>query len=129
MINYYQRGLFNIVYQKKINMKTIVVPYNYDDDLQDLMEKKECMAVGIEEMSITYTQLPDTNSSSDEYQHLTVTTKTACSTSKEETDKREGYYFDITIPEGKHWSIENGNEIKTIIEDFKNRLYKTTKEK
>lgn len=108
-------------------MKTQIVPFNYDDDLQEL--QKEGIAIGIEEMSITYIQLPDTNSSSDEYQHLTITTRMGCSVGKEEVDKREGYYFDITIPEGEHWSIENGNELKVIIEDFKSRLYKTTKEK
>lgn len=109
-------------------MKTIIVPFNYDDDLEKL-QREGNVAIGIEEMSITYTQLPDTNSSSDEYQHLTITNRMACSVGKEETDKREGYYFDITIPEGEHWSVENGSELKAIIEDFKNRLYKATKEK
>lgn len=108
-------------------MQTQIVPFNYDDDLQEL--QKDGVAIGIEEMSITYTQLPDTNSGSNEYQHLIITTRTACSVGKKEVDKQQGYYFDITIPEGEHWSIEDGNELKTLIEDFKSRLYKNTTQK
>lgn len=103
-------------------MKTSIVPYNYDDDLEEL-QKDSSVAIGIEEMSITYTQLPDTNSFSEEYQHLTITTKMICSTTKEDTDKQKGYYFDITIPDGEHWSVSDGNELECVIKDFKKRLY------
>jgi hypothetical protein len=50
-----------------------IVPYNFIDDL----EKDD--AVGIDEMSIAYTQPADTNSSSDEFQTITLTSKLSCS--------------------------------------------------
>lgn len=110
-------------------MKTKVVPFHFENDMEDLSREENVNVVGIEEMSITYMQLPDTNSSSDEYQHLKITTRTACSVGKIDTDKKDGYYFDITIPEGEHWSVDDGKEIQVIIEDFKERLYKTFKQK
>jgi len=99
-----------------------IVPYNYGLD-EEMCKNPEVSLIGIEEISITYVQEPDTNSKSDEYQHLTVTTKTVCGTTKEDAEKKEGFYFDITIPEGEHWSISNGDELKTIIDDFKKRIY------
>lgn len=99
-----------------------IVPYNYGLD-EEMRNNPEVSLVGIEEISVTYVQEPDTCSSSDEYQHLTVTTQMACGISKEEAEKKEGFYFDITIPEGEHWSISNGEELKAIIDDFKRRIY------
>lgn len=99
-----------------------VVPYNYG--LEEEMKKNPSVnLVGIEEISITYMQEPDTNSSSDEYQHITITTRTACGITKEEADREEGFYFDVTIPEGEHWSVSDGDELKTLIDDFINRIY------
>jgi hypothetical protein len=99
-----------------------IVPYNYGLD-EEMRENPTVNLVGIEEISVTYVQEPDTNSRSDEYQHLTVTTKTVCGVSKEDSEKKEGFYFDITIPGGEHWSINDGDELKAIIEDFKRRIY------
>lgn len=107
-------------------MTTEIVSYNYG--LEDEMIKNpKVNLVGIDEMSITYMQEPDTNSESDEYQYLTVTSRQACAISKEDAEKEEGFYFDITIPEGQHWSVENGDDIKAVIDDFKKRIYMTNK--
>lgn len=104
-------------------MKTKVYPCNYTDDLE-----KECSseasAVGIEEMSITYVQPADTCSNSDEIQNLTITTRCGDSVGIGE----EGFYFDITIPAGEHWSIKDGEELKALVDDFNNRLYNKQKE-
>lgn len=105
-------------------MTTKVLPINYIDDMEDIMAKDKCSVIGIEEMSITYTQPADTNSTSDETQHITVTTRMAESVGMEEAAKREGFYFNITIPEGEHWSIEDANDLKAIVDDFKERLYR-----
>lgn len=99
-----------------------VVPYNYGLE-EEMKENPQVNLVGIEEISITYMQEPDTNSSSDEYQHITITSKQACGISKEEADKKEGFYFNITIPEGEHWSVDDGDELKALIDDFINRIY------
>lgn len=99
-----------------------IVPYNYG--LDEAMEKdKENVYIGIEEISVTYTQESDTCSSSDDVQTITITTKSAYAPSKEDADKREGFYYDITIPEGQHWSVSNGEELKALIEDFEKRIY------
>lgn len=99
-----------------------VVPYTYGLD-EEMREHPEINLVGIEEISITYMQEPDTNSTSDEYQHITITTRQACAPSKEDAEKEESYYFDISIPEGQHWSVENGEDLKVLIDDFKRRIY------
>lgn len=94
-----------------------IVPYNYLDDL----EKEE--AVGIESMSITYIQPADTCSSRDDVQTLKITIQSGCSYDKEEFDQgKEGYYFDIEIPEG-HWSVDSGKQLAALIDDFKQRIY------
>ena len=36
--------------------------------------------------------------------------------------------LDIRIPEGEHWSIEDGEELKALVDDFKSRLYNKQKE-
>jgi hypothetical protein len=99
-----------------------VVPYTYGLD-EEMREHPEINLVGIEEISITYMQEPDTNSTSDEYQHITITTRQACAPSKEDAEKEESYYFDISIPEGEHWSVNDGNELKTLVDDFISRIY------
>lgn len=104
-------------------MKTKVYPCNYTDDLEKKCSS-EASAVGIEEMSITYVQPADTCSNQDEIQNLTITTRCGDSVGIGE----EGYYFDITIPAGEHWSIEDGEELKALVDDFKSRLYNKQKE-
>ena len=109
-------------------MKTKVTPVIYIDDLERIMQDEKCDAIGIEQMSITYIQPADTCSSSDEIQTLTITTQCGDSCGIEEAEKQEGFYFDITIPEGQHWSVEDGDSLKALIEDFKKRLYMTTEQ-
>ena len=99
-----------------------IVPYNFG--LDEAMEKdKENDYIGIEEISVTYTQEPDTCSSSDDTQKITITTQYGWAPSKENADKRECFYYNITIPEGQHWSVSNGEELKALIEDFEKRIY------
>lgn len=106
-------------------MKTKVLPVNFIDDLEKMIQEEGIReAVGIEQMSITYTQPSDTCSSSDDVQTITITTQSSCCCGIAETEKQEGFYFDITIPEG-HWSVEDGDSLKTLIDDFKKRLYMT----
>ena len=98
-----------------------IVPYTYG--LEEEMFEKHHTMIGIEEMSITYFQEADTNSSSDETQTITLTTRTACSPTKKEAEKQECFYFDITIPEGQHWSVCEGDDLKALVDDFKRRIY------
>lgn len=105
-------------------MKTKVIPINYTDELERAsMEDKNSNYVGIEEMSITYIQPADTNSSSDEVQLITITSRTAASADIDSIEKQEGYYFDVSIPDGRHWSVEEGEKLKALVDDFKNRMY------
>ncbi len=87
-------------------MKTIILPINFHDDLETIMTRDKCNAIGIDKMSITYTQPADTCSSSDETQYLTIATDMPCSVSE---DDPEGFFYNITIPEGEHWSIDDGD--------------------
>lgn len=75
--------------------------------------------IGIEEMSITYTQQPDTCSEDSNYQRLKITTQFSCGFSHKEPS---GYYFNISIPEDRYWSIEDGEDLAILVEDFKKRL-------
>ena len=105
-------------------MKTKVIPINYTDELERAStEDKNNNYVGIEEMSITYIQPADTNSPSGEIQLLTITSRTAASADIDSIEKQEGYYFDVSIPDGGHWSVEEGEELKSLVDDFKNRMY------
>ena len=106
-------------------METKIVPVSFTDDLEELSKSDEYKSeyIGIEEISVTYIQPADTNSLSDEIQTIKLTSKTACAVGIEETLKKQGFYIDIEIPEGQHWSIEDANSIKAIVEDFKKRLY------
>lgn len=107
-------------------MKTKILPVNFTNDLEKMMQEEKCDVVGIESMSITYIQPADTCSSSDEIQCITITTQCGDSCTIEEAEKQEGFYFNITIPEGQHWSVDGGDSLKALIEDFKKRLYLTT---
>lgn len=104
-------------------METRILPINYIDDLEKVMREKNCFAVGIEEMSITYIQPADTNSSSDEVQLLTITSRTAAGADLDSVEKQQGYYFDISIPSNTHWSVDEGDSLKALVDDFKQRLY------
>ena len=98
-----------------------IVPYNYLDDL----EREE--AVGIESMSITYIQPADTCSDRDEEQVLKIELQSGVSYDKETFEQgKEGFYFDISLPEGGHWSVDSGEQLAALIDDFKERLYKKT---
>jgi len=96
-----------------------VVPYNFLDDL----EKED--AIGIDSMSITYVQPADTCSSSDEIQTITLTTQYGCCITKQEHEEgSEQFYFNVEIPEGQHWSVNSGEELAMLVNDFKERIYK-----
>lgn len=98
-----------------------IVPYNYLDDL----EKEE--AVGIESMSITYIQPADTCSDRDEEQVLKIELQSGVSYDKETFEQgKEGFYFDVSLPEGGHWPVDSGDQLAALIDDFKERLYKKT---
>ena len=108
---------------QNVTMKTKILPVNYTDDLEKILNDGEYNnVVGIEQMSITYIQPADTCSSSDEVQTLTITTQCGDCCGIEDAEKEEGFYFDITIPEG-HWSVDDGDSLKALIDDFKKRLY------
>jgi len=105
-------------------MNVKVVPINFTDDLENLnIEAKSTQYVGIEKMSITYIQPADTCSSSDEVQTLTIKTQCACSAGIEEALKGGTFYYDISIPDGGHWSVEDGEELAGLVEDFKKRVH------
>lgn len=104
-------------------MKTKILPVNYIDDLEKVMMDEKCDAVGINKMSITYIQPADTCSSSDDIQTITITTQQPEAAGIEEVAEQKGFYFDITIPEGQHWSVDSGDSLKALIDDFKKRLY------
>ena len=108
-------------------MKTKVTPVNYMEDLEKIMQDEKCGAVGIDQMSITYIQPADTCSSSDEVQTITITTQCGEACGIEETENKKGFYFDITIPEGQHWSVDDGHSLKALIDDFEKRLYQENK--
>lgn len=103
-------------------MNTLIVPANFPDNLEKQATEEKCSVVGIDEMSITYIQPADTNSSADEVQTITLTTRCGCCFD----DTEEGFYFDITIPEGQHWSVDGGDSLKALVDDFKKRIYMTT---
>ena len=109
-------------------MKTKITPVNYTDDLEKMMQEEKCDVVGIESMSITYTQPADTCSSSDDIQCITITTQCGESCGIEEAENQEGFYFNISIPEGQHWSVADGASLKALIDDFKKRLYQENKQ-
>ena len=76
--------------------------------------------VGIEKMSITYTQSADTNSNPDEDQYLTIETETADAPTLDSAIKEQSFYFNVKTDK---WSINNANDLAMLIEDFKMRIY------
>lgn len=104
-------------------MKTKVLPVNFNDDLEQVMKDEDCCAIGIDEMSITYIQPADTCSDPDDVQMLTITSQCVEACGREVAINEEGHYFNIKIPEGSHWSVDDGKELKALIDDFKKRLY------
>ena len=107
-------------------MKLKIYPANYTTQLKEKCSD-DIMAVGIDEMSITYVQPADTNSDGDQF--LTIKTACACSVPVDADIEEEGYYYDISIPEGQHWSVNSGEELKALVDDFEQRLYGITKNK
>lgn len=91
-----------------------IAPISYGN----LFERGEI--VGIEKMSITYTQSADTNSDHDEFQELTIETDTACAPTLNDALNEESYYFNVKTDK---WSINNADELAMLIEDFKMRIY------
>ena len=94
--------------------------------MEKYSRENKCYAVGIDEMSITYIQPADTNSMSDEVQSIKITSRLACSCTLKDP---EAFYFDIEIPEGQHWSVDDGEQLKALVDDFKKRIYQKCKEK
>ena len=76
--------------------------------------------VGIEKMSITYTQSADTNSDPDEFQELTIETEIADAPTLDNALNEESFYFNVKT---EKWSINNANDLAMLIEDFKMRIY------
>lgn len=70
--------------------------------------------IGIESVKIIYHQEPDTNSNSDEWQFLEISTDTADGTE---------FYFNLKTD---RWSINDVDELITVLEDFKRRVNLTT---
>ena len=106
-----------------------ILPINYTDDIEQWMSDNDGeVAVGIEELSVTYIQPADTNSPSDEEQTIKLTSRCASAIRIGDTnDPTNGFYVDIEIPEGGHWSVNDGEEMKTLIDDFFKRLNMTDK--
>lgn len=78
-------------------------------------------AVEINEFSITYTQNPDTNSSRDEVQSITVF-------AENNGMGEEGWY--LSFKTNTKWSVSNPNDIKAVLDDFLSRMkYKIVKGK
>lgn len=93
------------------NNKQKIVPTPYPEGMQ----------VGIEELSVTYIQNPDTNDNSEHYQRLTISTQ--CGLGNEDLP----YYINISIPnfddgEPGHWSLDLSEDVTPLLQDFKERL-------
>ncbi len=93
------------------NRKQKIVATCYPKDLE----------VGIEEMSVTYVQNPDTNDDPEHYQYLKITTQTTTSGSQ------MPYYVNLSIPNFDdetpgHWSLDLSEGIEPLLQDFKERL-------
>ncbi len=101
-----------------------IVPINYPDDLMNMIRESEHGEnyVGIEKMSITYIQ-PD-DMMSDETQEITLTTEYQCSVGIDDALKKDNIYVNIKTGDSGHWSINDGDEFKTLIDDFLSRFWK-----
>lgn len=106
-------------------MKVKVYPYNYIDDLEHINNTvPDTEAVGIEKMSITYIQPADTCSDPEDIQTITIETECGEAAAKD----RDTFYFNISIPDGGHWSVGDGEELKCLVEDFSTRLHMVTEQ-
>ncbi len=77
--------------------------------------------VGISEMSVTYVQRPDCLQDCDaEDQTLTITAKVDI---PDEEDAQKGWFFRIKTD---CWSIDDALDMSDLINDFTERLLKTT---
>ncbi len=86
--------------------------------------KEHSCNVGISDMSITYIQQPDSDSSpDDDYQELTISSVGAIVAEDEVLSGKEGYYYRLKTDK---WAFDDSNEILDIIKDFKQRLNKIT---
>lgn len=91
--------------------KQKIVPTCYPENLD----------VGIEELSVTYVQNPDTNDDSEHYQYLKITTQSTAG------GGNMPYYINISIPNFDdetpgHWSLDLSEGIEPLLQDFKERL-------
>ena len=81
--------------------------------------------IGIGEMSITYVQNPNTDDETEHYQRLRISTvNVPCF---EEDGEAPPYYYNFEIlpfDDGTpgHWSVEHGEELLTLFNDFFERL-------
>lgn len=101
-----------------MSMDIKVFPYNFIESLEKLSTENTC-GVGIDSMSITYIQPADTCSDPDEVQEITISTQ--CGEAADADN--DSFYYNISIPEGQHWSVSDGDELKQLIEDFSKRLH------
>ena len=95
-----------------------VVPINYPDDIDKLIRESKNGEpyVGIEKMSITYTQ-PD-DMLSNETQEITLTTEYQCSVGIDD----DAFYIKIKTGENS-WAIDSAEDLKALLDDFCKRLY------
>ena len=77
-------------------------------------------------MSVTYVQQADTCSDPDDVQYLKVSTRCGVSPGLSDLEKRQCFYYDLSIPEGGHFSIDSAETLQAIIRDFEQRLYVAT---
>ena len=88
--------------------------------------------IGVQQMSVTYVQGPNTDDDQDHYQYLKFTTMDVPHSSEEYNPETPMYYFNIEIPnfdDGTpgHWSICESEELVEIFNDFKSRLVNNKK--
>ena len=84
--------------------------------------------IGVDEMSVTYVQDPDTNDDQTHYQLMKITTVSVPGCHDDELS----YYFNIEIPpfddgEPGHFSVDSKDELEAIFNDFLERLECTRK--
>jgi hypothetical protein len=73
--------------------------------------------VGLEKISVTYTQDADTNDSDVNVQSITFeTVDVPCG------EDEYPYYFNMRL-NSDHWSFNDINELKTLFDDFLKRLH------
>lgn len=98
-----------------------IIPINFPNDIESQSRKRKGeIVVGIEKMSITYIQ-PDDMSSNEE-QTITLTTECQCSVGADDALKETGFYINIQTGENEHWSVNDGEELKALVDDFYRRL-------